>query len=141
MKVSNAKSVMKRHEILKHGRCCAPDRPQDCPGLPGRVRIAARPTLKKRNVLSERDYRNTDDEGFSKMDSRILAEIPDDYLADLQTRYGPETGPYLRAQHEWQRRLTMRVVRSSIWASVIGGVLGIIGVILGVILGWWIAQP
>jgi hypothetical protein len=80
------------------------------------------------------------DEGFSKMDSRILAEIPDDYLADLQARIGPQTAPYLRAQHEWQRRLTRRVVRSSIWASVIGGVLGIIGAIAGVIIGWWIAQ-
>jgi hypothetical protein len=78
--------------------------------------------------------------GFSNMDSRILAEIPDDYLANLQSAIRPENAAYIRAQHEWQRRLTMRVVRSSIWASVIGGVLGIIGAIGGVILGWWMAH-
>jgi len=81
------------------------------------------------------------DAGFSNMDSRILGEIPDDYLADLQARYGPQTGPYLRADHQWQRRLTKRVVRSSIWASVIGGSLGIIGAIAGVIVGWLIGRP
>ena len=74
------------------------------------------------------------------MDSRILAEIPDNHLADLQAGVGPHTAMHLRAQHEWQRRLTIRVVRSSIWASVIGGVLGILGAIAGVILGWWIAR-
>ena len=65
------------------------------------------------------------DEGFSKMDSRILAEIPDDYLADLQSKFDQKSAVYIRAQQEWQRRLTRTVVRSSIWASVIGGVLGI----------------
>ena len=75
------------------------------------------------------------------MDSRILAEIPDSYLADLQAGVGSQTAMYLRAQHEWQRRLTIRVVRSSIWASVIGGLLGIIGAIAGVIVGWWLAHP
>ena len=80
-------------------------------------------------------------EGFFKMDSRVLAEIPDDHLADLQAGIRPETAAYIRAQHEWQRRLTMRVVRSSIWASVIGGALGIIGAITGVIVGWWIGRP
>jgi len=79
--------------------------------------------------------------GFSNMDSRILAEIPDSYLADLQAGVGSQTAMYLRAQHEWQRRLTIRVVRSSIWASVIGGLLGIIGAIAGVIVGWWLAHP
>jgi hypothetical protein len=76
------------------------------------------------------------DDGFAEMDSRILAEIPDAYLADLQSRHGPHTAPYLRAQHEWQRRLTRLVVWSSIWASVIGGALSIIGVLIG----WWIAH-
>ena len=80
------------------------------------------------------------DEGFSKMDSRILAEIPDDYLADLQSKFDQKSAVYIRAQQEWQRRLTRTVVRSSIWASVIGGVLGIIGAIVGVLIGWWIAH-
>src|SRR2546430_14026459 len=75
------------------------------------------------------------------MDSRILAEIPDDYLADLQSKFDQKSAVYIRAQQEWQRRLTRTVVRSSIWASVIGGVLGIIGAIVGVLIGWWIAHP
>ena len=75
------------------------------------------------------------------MDSRILAEIPDDYLADLQSKFDQKSAVYIRAQQEWQRRLTRTVVRSSIWASVIGGVLGIIGAIVEVLIGWWIAHP
>jgi hypothetical protein len=70
--------------------------------------------------------------GFSNMDSRTLADIPDDYLANLQAGTRPETAPYIRAQQEWQRRLIVRQVRAALWASVIG----VIGVILGVILGW-----
>src|SRR6266480_2249959 len=47
------------------------------------------------------------DEGFSKMDSRILAEIPDDYLADLQSKFDQKSAVYIRAQQEWQRRLVV----------------------------------
>jgi len=78
--------------------------------------------------------------GFFNMDPRILAEIPDNHLAELQARVTSQTAQYLRAEHEWQRRLIMRQVRSAIWASVIGGLLGIIATITGVILGWWIAH-
>jgi hypothetical protein len=73
-------------------------------------------------------------EGFVKMDSRILAEIPDDYLANLQAGIRPETAPYIRAEQEWQRRLIVRQVHAALWASVIG----VVGVIVGV--GWLLTQ-
>jgi len=75
-------------------------------------------------------------QGFFDMDSRTLAEIPDDYLANLQAGVRPETAPYIRAQHEWQRRLIVRQVRAALWASVIG----VVGVIAGVILGWLLSR-
>jgi len=70
------------------------------------------------------------------MDSRTLAEIPDDYLANLQAGVGPETAPYIRAQQEWQRRLIVRQIRAADRASVIGAV----SAIAGVILGWFLNQ-
>jgi hypothetical protein len=79
-------------------------------------------------------------QGFFDMDSRILAEIPDDNLVNLQAGVRPETAPYIRAQHEWQRRLIARQIRAVRWASVIGAVIGAVGVIAGVILGWFLNQ-
>jgi ABC-type dipeptide/oligopeptide/nickel transport system permease subunit len=74
------------------------------------------------------------------MDSRILAKIPDDYLAKLQAGVGPQTAQYICAQQEWQRRLTVRQVHGALWASVIGVVGTIVGTIVGIILGWFLGH-
>jgi hypothetical protein len=76
--------------------------------------------------------------GFFNMDSRILAEIPDDQLAARQAGVRPETPQYIRTEHEWQRRLITRQIRSARWTALIAGVMGIVGVIVGVLLNWWI---
>jgi hypothetical protein len=74
--------------------------------------------------------------GFSNMDSRILAKIPDDYLAKLQAGVGPQSAEYLRTQQEWQRRLIAGQVRATFRASVIG----VVGTVAGVILGWFLGH-
>lgn len=80
------------------------------------------------------------DEGFFNMDSRTLVEIPDDYLAKLQSGVRPETPQYIRAQHEWQRRLIVKQVRAARWASIIGVCGAIAGAVTGAILGWVLAR-
>jgi hypothetical protein len=89
-----------------------------------------------RRLLKEEVTRERWEKGFFDMNSRILAEIPDDYLAGLQGGIRPETAAYIRAEHEWQRRLIVSQVRAALWASVIG----VSGVIAGVILGSWLTQ-
>jgi hypothetical protein len=89
-----------------------------------------------RKLLKEETIENRWKVGFFNMDSKILAEIPDDYLANLQVGVQPTTGPYIRAQHEWKIRLIKKQIR----ATIAGSVLGIIGTLFGVLLGWWLSH-
>jgi hypothetical protein len=70
--------------------------------------------------------------GFDAMDAKILASLPDDQLATFQASYAPNTPQFIRAEHEWQRRLLERELRGLRFAAW----MGIVGTLAGVFLGW-----
>jgi hypothetical protein len=92
------------------------------------------------NLIREEERNQRWSEGFSKMDSKILAEIPEEYLANLQAAASPDTAPHIRAQHEWNIRISKRQRSTAILASIIAGALGILGTLSGVIVGWRLAE-
>ncbi len=75
-------------------------------------------------------------EGFTAMDSRIIASLKDDQLAIFQAEYSASSPQFIRAVQEWQRRLIVKQVRGAYWAAGIG----LVGTLLGVLLGWLMAR-
>jgi hypothetical protein len=68
---------------------------------------------------------------FEATDPRSIARMSDKELAAWQSKYSTDSPQHIFAQHEWDRRLTVRQVRATRFAAWIG----ILGVILGAVVG------
>jgi hypothetical protein len=76
-------------------------------------------------------------EGFQNMDARVLTnELSDKQLAILQSEVKPESAQFIRANQEWQRRLTAEQIKSERFAAWVG----VAGTICGVIIGWLLSK-
>jgi len=82
----------------------------------------------------EWEQRLTD--GFENMDARVLAELTDRQLAILQAKVPRDSPQFIRADQEWQRRLTERQLRSERFAVW----MGVGGTLAGTVLGWILSK-
>jgi len=80
---------------------------------------------------------------FAELDVLRVTRFSDKELAAWQFKQEPGTPQYIVADHEWQRRLIMRQVRTAYRTAWIGVVGTLLGTLLGAILVWWLAtaQP
>ena len=73
-------------------------------------------------------------EDFKSLDRRKIARLEDKLLAEWQSGFKQDEPEWRIAEHEWQRRLTARQIRS----AYIVAVVGIIGTLSGVFLGYYL---
>jgi hypothetical protein len=93
---------------------------------------------KQLSAMEEEQRKDELKEGFKNMNAEVLAALDDDKLVAFQFEYPPSSPQFIRAEHEWQRRLFDRQISSQRLAIF----AGVAGVILGSFLTWfftWVA--
>ena len=72
--------------------------------------------------------------GFREINSLILAELNDRQLSILQSEVGRDSPQFIRAEHEWQRRLQARQLRLMRFAIIASSVSGLVGAVIGAMI-------
>ena len=99
------------------------------------------PVTQVRKAIAHDDWSKENEgrlrSGFQEMNAVAIGELTDKQLAVLQSEVPRDAPQFIRAEHEWQRRLQARQLRLMRFAIVASLVSALMGAAVGALIARW----